>query len=554
MSREIFDTEVIPEESKFFEFVYQKGAKYRYAYEDIAEEMNEMREKGEGPGVASILRSMGEADLFFFSYFVLGLKILNHPWIVQRIYEVQDSIEKGVIKTMELWCRGHFKSTILTYCLPLWLVAKSPEERVGIFSHTRQKARGAFLGRIKSTLERNEILRTVWSDVFYMNPESEASRHSLLEGITVKRRGDYSDQTFEAWGVIERMPTGSHFTVLIMDDLVTQEAVSTYEQRMKVKKGYQLAQNLVDENHIEIVVGTFYHYDDLYVHIRSLGEHVVRTYPGEKQDELGRWTGEGFYWSKEVLEQKKRSMGTYVFNCQVRLDPVPEEEQTFKREWLEYWRAYPNPMNIYILVDPAGSKTKGNKREIDYTVMWVVGLGPDKTRYILDCIRDQLSLPERFKALWYLYKKWGPERVKKIGYEKFGKDSDIEHIEEKAKEKGVRLPIVAVQSHVPKPSRIAWLLPRFEEKQILIPEAIYYTDVMGKKHNLIIEFINEEYLCWSAGRMLGPHDDMLDCLAMLEIKEFGVESPIVRLPKIMKKQEFDPFKKGGGKGTEWITW
>jgi hypothetical protein len=74
-------------------------------------------------------------------------------------------------------------------------------------------------------------------------------------------------------------------------------------------------------------------------------------------------------------------------NSQMLQDPTAEEVQGFRKEWQQDWRPEPEAwraMNRYLLVDPAGEKKKDN----DYTVAVVIGLGPDQNYYLIDGVRN----------------------------------------------------------------------------------------------------------------------------------------------------------------------
>ena len=91
-------------------------------------------------------------------------------------------------------------------------------------------------------------------------------------------------------------------------------------------------------------------------------------------------------------------------------------------------------MNIYLLVDPANEK----KKTSDYTVMEVIGLAPDNNYYLIDAIRDRLNLTERTEKLFQFHRKYRPL---KTGYEKYGMQSDIEHMKYVMEQKNYRFDI-----------------------------------------------------------------------------------------------------------------
>ena len=83
------------------------GAPYRFDYSAIALALNEAVESGDEVREISIIREGCLSDLFFLIYFVIGIKAVNKPWVVARIYECQDNHKD----TLDLWAREHFKST-----------------------------------------------------------------------------------------------------------------------------------------------------------------------------------------------------------------------------------------------------------------------------------------------------------------------------------------------------------------------------------------------------------------------------------------------------------
>ena len=201
---------------KFYHFEKMPGANYRYDYIQIAEDLNKFKIENDIESAAALVRAMAKNDLFFLLYFVLNIPQVNHKFILNRIYETQD----GIHRTINLWSRGHFKSTIITYGAIIWILLNEPEARIGIFSHTRGIAQ-SFLRRIKTTLETNAMLKLAFSDILFVNPEKESSKWSEDVGITIKRKGQYNECSLEAWGVVENMPTGRHFTHLFFDDHVS---------------------------------------------------------------------------------------------------------------------------------------------------------------------------------------------------------------------------------------------------------------------------------------------------------------------------------------------
>ena len=238
----------------------------------------------------------------------------------------------------------------------------------------------------------------------------------------------------------------------------------------------------------------------------------------------GSVTGEPVLLSRESLDEKRRFMGSYTFASQMLLNPNADDTQGFKEEDIRYFDFHSsNNLNVYILVDPANEK----KKTSDYTVMSVIGLGPDHNYYLLDLIRDRLNLRERGDTLFRLHKKWNPLGV---GYEQYGMMADIAYIEEKMSRENYHFGLYKLGGSLSKIDRISRLIPIFEQGRFFIPAQLLYTDYEGKTRDLINIFINQEYKAFP----VSEHDDMLD--AMARILDPSLETTWPRLIEQNKTQ------------------
>jgi predicted phage terminase large subunit-like protein len=173
-------------------------------------------------------------------------------------------------------------------------------------------------------------------------------------------------------------------------------------------------------------------------------------------------------------------------------------------------------MNKYLLCDPAGEQRKEN----DYTSMWIVGLGTDGNYYWLDGVRDRLSLPQRGKEIMRLHRKWKPAEVR---YERYGMMADIQYIKELQERDNYRFDVTEVAGNkLKKEDRIRRLLPIFSEGKFYFPTTLYYTDLEGVAHDLVSDFTEQEFVAFPAG----IHDDMLDSLSRLVEPELSLIWPM----------------------------
>ena len=449
-------------------------------------------------GFMEVSRRLALNDLYYLLAYVLNRDDFRNDWLYERCMEVQASPDGY----LDLWARDHRKSSCVTFGLTIQDILKNPEVTVGIFSVTRPLAKD-FLKQIKQEFENNKVLYQLFPDILYENPKKEAQKWSEDDGIVVKRKTNPRESTVEAWGLIDGQPTGKHFTLLVYDDVVTEKTVTTTDQIKKATDAWAMSTNLSSSGRSRFrYVGTRYHFNDTYAEMMRRNAAIPRIHPATDD---GTPTGKPVFLSQEVLDDKREKQGPYIFACQQLLDPVADDAQGFKVEWLKYETLRSTEgMNKYILVDPAGEKKKTN----DYTVMWVVALGSDGNYYVVDGIRDRLNLKERADALFAL---WEKHRPLAIGYEKYGLQADIEFVEYLQRERNQRFNITTLAGQTPKNDRIKALQPHFENGRIYLPSNLFKVDYQGKSRDLIRAFVDEEYTAFP----VGVHDDMLDCLARI---------------------------------------
>ena len=178
-------------------------------------------------------------DLFYLLTGLCHRRDAIHPWIFDRVREVEESPDGH----LDLWARGHYKSTIITFAKTIQDVMEDPELTVGIFSYSRQTAQ-KFLSQIMQELERNESLKSAFPDVLYWQPAKEAPRWSIDKGIVVKRQSNPKEATIEAHGLVEGQPTGVHFGLLNFDDMIEARNVTNPEQIQRATEAWELSDNL----------------------------------------------------------------------------------------------------------------------------------------------------------------------------------------------------------------------------------------------------------------------------------------------------------------------
>ena len=278
-----------------------------------------------------------------------------------------------------------------------------------------------------------------------------------------------------------------------------RESVTNPDTIEKVTTAWEQSRALRTDGGFTRYVGTRWHHNDTYKQILARGSAIERRHPAtDDATENGKPVLKSPAW----LAEQRRDMGPYVFGAQLLLNPTAGHAQGFKEEWLRYHESDGTGLNKYIFGDAANEK----KRNSDFTALGVIGLGADNNYYVLDMVRDRLSLTERGDALFALHRRWKPMGV---GYESYGMMADIDYFNDRMRRENYHFEITKVGGQIPKPDRIKRLVPICEQGRFYLPETCHKEDYEGKRVDLVHSFVNDEYLAFP----VPAHDDMLDMLS-----------------------------------------
>lgn len=229
-------------------------------------------------------------------------------------------------------------------------------------------------------------------------------------------------------------------------------------------------------------------------------------------------------FSKAALEEQEESLGPYGVAGQFQQRPSPKGGGELRKEWLCFYNSTDDRRgNKFILVDPAGERKQGQQGGRDNSAMGVLMIGDDGNIYLLDAYRDRLNLVERTEILFDWHRKYRPIFV---GYESYGMQNDIAHIQSEMELTDYRFKITELRGTLSKNDRIRRLVAPFAAGRIWLPRHLWKTSrVSAKPVDLIKSFVEEEYETFPAGK----HDDFLDMLARLEDEE--VKKSALKRPK-----------------------
>ena len=499
----------------------------------------------------SFIRTLGQLDRYYLGVFLCSRHDMLHPWIYDRCREVESDRDKR----LDLWARFHYKSSIITFLGTIQEVLCNPNITIGLLSFSARQAK-PFLRQVMQELEVNEKLYSLYPDILWEKPRQQAPKWAENEGICVRRSANPKEQTVEAHGLVDGQPTGRHFDLIIYDDVVVQESVSTPEQISKTTTQWELSLNLGSTHNPRYqYAGTRYSYGDTYGTILQRAAVKPRIHTATHN---GQMDGVPVFLTEERWEEIKKTTSTYTVACQQLLNPIAGSDVAFHDEWWMEWEIRPYTMNAYLMVDPASSK----KKESNRTAMAVVGVDANYNKYLLDGVCHRMSLSERWDLLKRLRTKWKRApgiREVKIGYERYGAQSDIEHFKEMMRIDGSSFPIYELNwvgggGSQSKKDRIQRLEPDLkdgsffwpyptdknrltslqmdakERKQdFLLSSKIMRKDESGKLYDLVKWVKDNEYNLFPT-----THPDFLDALS--RIYDMDPTPPISRNYRVLEPE------------------
>lgn len=420
-----------------------------------------------------VYRALILDDLWFVVFFVIKNSLANHPFIVQACRDVQFG---PLTHTCDVWFRGALKTTIISVAETIQKILRDREQRVAIFSYTKAAALKIFR-MIKYTFESSDLLKACFPDILYQEPTKDAYKWAEEAGLYVRRNGIYREPTLTAWGLLDGMPTGDHFTHRVYDDILVEEIANSPDVNAKLKEKFDLSANLstFQDTDSMRVVGTPYNYHDVIMYIQDKVDpltnqkiYLVRKKPATVD---GLANGASVFQPERALAEARTNKRT--FNAQQLLDPTPQSDMQLNAKFLREIDPKDIPINLlkFMPIDPAGMRTS-DSREGDSWAMLVFGIQRIRDDigatnvYIIDLIIEPMSAEEAVKNVCKMYMRNG--RINKIGVEKVGISTMEVHISNYLFSKGRIVTIENGGLHILRPggrtkesrieSNIAWPL------------------------------------------------------------------------------------------------
>lgn len=362
-------------------------------------------------------------------------------------------------ESLQLVFRGAGKTSLCTITKAIFYLCKNRDLRILLPSKTSSNAE-SFLKEIKGHLEENRLLIEIFGE-FY-DPH-KVSKWDNKEIEVLGRRRKTKEGSITCVGV-DGTIVSKHYDVILSDDLVDEDNTRTPYMRGRTKTWYyQTLDPCLEPPDPEVPhrgehhrLGTHYHYDDLWSHLKEneLKEHAQVI---AALDDKGRspWPEK---YPPSWFENKRKKSGTIIFRAQYQCDTEAMKGEVFEYDDCQMIedKDIPSDLQIYQGVDLAISEEDKNDKFAEATI------GKDKAGniYVLDYYEGHLRFGAQTNHIKKSYRRHDPVKagVESNAYQK------AQYQQLKDDDKDMR--VVPVHTDKDKMTRAWKLSPYFEEKRM----------------------------------------------------------------------------------------
>lgn len=505
-----------------------------------------------------LLAGAAELDFWFWNKYVMsvgsfrirdrnhpryGALYVDEPFFFDRAREVQEDFEGRRDRVWYRWFRFSFKTTMIVKGGSLWLLARNPQETIGIWTH-KVTQQGEGMGQdILSEIRENRTLQDHWP-CFRNLKEASGTR------ITVDRELGPKDPSISVRPILGSS-TGGRFTWMFVDDAVEEKIIESKELTRKVDRQIARLFPLKADDAPVMFIGTIWGTQDPMLLRERDGffakvSHQPCFLPGNVPQ----------LRSKEFFLDLRSGMKTatkddFEWQTQLMLRLVPRGNRYFKPEWFRYYAEKPRQIAaamgggpdmagwLEIVIDPAGGE-----EDSDFTTLRVTALGMDGNMYHLDLWRERIDLIGMYDLLFGvgpaelldaenelarmlaagglqqgIVRYWQPLcRDLVVWVEEFGASAWKKALRKEAERRKIEVEIKELPKlNRSKPSRIRFFQLPMREGKNVFPAAGFGHGSIDDRRDTLAQMKEDEYELWSLNPDLTAsgtmNDDVLDNFA-----------------------------------------
>lgn len=347
-------------------------------------------------------------------------------------------------ESLQLAFRGGGKSTSITVAISIFRILRDPNIRILIASKTHNFAKDV-LKEVKGHLETNEQL----TDIFGVQRGDKWGESEIVVGGRTKILKESTVSTVGAEGQV----VGKHYDCIFVDDLVDEKNSRTQYMRDQIRVFYYktLMPTLEPGGELHLV-GTRYHYGDLYGHLqRNEMKTCTQVIPVLNDKDQTPWPEK---FTPTEVKKRKRAMGLAIFTTQMQCDADQMRGEVFEIDYMPEVdiAEVPSDAKIYVGVDVSTGEGA------DFFAMVALAMSGSKF-WVLDFFERKIKFSDQVRKIVEWNDKYAPV--------KFGIESNAYQVvlAQTLQEKFPEVPVKRITTKLKKVERGIRLAARHEENE-----------------------------------------------------------------------------------------
>ena len=306
----------------------------------------------------------------------------------------------------------HAKSIMASIAFPAFVLGHDPTARVVCVSYSADLS-------AKLARDCRSVMSSQWYRTAFPGAVLSRERNAELDFMTTRR--GYRLSTSVGGSL-----TGRGGNVVIVDDpMKPDEAMSDTRRASACEWFDNTVYSRLDDKQTDVIIIIMQrlHLEDLVGHVLATGEPWVHlSLPAIAEFDQAISIGQGRTYYRPVgellhpereplhiLEEMKRSIGSFHFAAQYQQSPVPIEGELMRWEWFQRYETAPARVHHNQVVQSWDTASKAGELN-DYSVCttWLI---QNQTFYLLDVFRDRLLYPSLRRAVIDQARRYRPAAV-----------------------------------------------------------------------------------------------------------------------------------------------
>lgn len=377
-----------------------------------------------------------------------------HNWHIDVIAEHLQACTEGEIKRLIINMPPRYlKSHCVSVAWSAWVLGRKPEERIIAASYAQPLS-------LKHSLDCRAVMEAPWYQRLFPETQFASDQNEKAKFMTTQRGFRFATSVGGA-------VTGEGGNILIVDDPHNPLQAHSHLQRQHALDWFDhtFYSRLDDKTKgCFVIVMQRLHEMDLTGYLLGKSKLWHQLSLPAIMDQSHR------YWamsdggilhaareSKEQLEQLQSEMGSFNFAAQYQQQPMAEEGNIIRQEWLKYYQHLPEALLTIQSWDTAIKTGLSN----DYSVCttWVESSGG---YYLADVSRARMEYPELLRQVVNLSHQYQPDAI--LIEDKASGQSLLQHLR-----KETQLPLIPILPKQDKQTRFMAITPLFEAGQVWLP-------------------------------------------------------------------------------------